>query len=289
MDVGHRDSITGRTTTGHEWNGIEELNTPIPKVVLFFLALGALFCVGYWLLMPAWPLGSTYTKGLLGNDQRRIVDQQVATAKAGRAAWLDQIAGMDFAAVKADPQLIQDVTKAGHALFADNCAVCHGVKGTGGPGFPDLTAKAWLWGGEPEKIAETIGIGINAANDDTRVSQMMAFGRDGILDRQQIIDVVAYVRSLSMPDAGSPESIKAGQEVFAANCVSCHGEDAKGLHDQGAPNLTDSHWIYGGTPSDVYSTVYSGRQGHMPNWNARLTPAEIKLLALYVDQMGQAK
>ncbi|MET3520623.1 MULTISPECIES: cytochrome-c oxidase, cbb3-type subunit III [Mesorhizobium] len=289
MDVGRRDPVTGRTTTGHEWNGIEELNTPVPKVVLFFLAIGALFCLGYWLLMPAWPLGSTYTKGLLGNDQRRIVDQEVATAKAQRAAWLDKIQALDFAAIKSDPVLMQDVTKAGHVLFSDNCAACHGIKATGGPGFPDLTAKSWLWGGEPEKIAETIGIGINSTNDDTRVSQMLAFGRDGILDRQKIADVVAYVRSLSMPDAGSAESIEAGREVFAGNCVACHGKDAKGMHEQGAPDLTDSHWIYGGTLQDVYSTVYSGRQGHMPNWNARLTPAEIKLLALYVGQLGQAK
>ncbi|MDX8436120.1 MULTISPECIES: cytochrome-c oxidase, cbb3-type subunit III [Mesorhizobium] len=289
MDVGRRDPVTGRTTTGHEWNGIEELNTPVPKVVLFFLAIGALFCLGYWLLMPAWPLGSTYTKGLLGNDQRRIVDQEVATAKAQRAAWLDKIQALDFAAIKSDPVLMQDVTKAGHVLFSDNCAACHGIKATGGPGFPDLTAKSWLWGGESEKIAETIGIGINSTNDDTRVSQMLAFGRDGILDRQKITDVVAYVRSLSMPDAGSAESIEAGREVFAGNCVACHGKDAKGMHEQGAPDLTDSHWIYGGTLQDVYSTVYSGRQGHMPNWNARLTPAEIKLLALYVGQLGQAK
>lgn len=289
MDVGRRDPVTGRTTTGHEWNGIEELNTPVPKVVLFFLAIGALFCLGYWLLMPAWPLGSTYTKGLLGNDQRRIVDQEVATAKAQRAAWLDKIQALDFAAIKSDPVLMQDVTKAGHVLFSDNCAACHGIKATGGPGFPDLTAKSWLWGGEPEKIAGTIGIGINSTNDDTRVSQMLAFGRDGILDRQKITDVVAYVRSLSMPDAGSAESIEAGREVFAGNCVACHGKDAKGMHEQGAPDLTDSHWIYGGTLQDVYSTVYSGRQGHMPNWNARLTPAEIKLLALYVGQLGQAK
>ncbi|TJW01959.1 MAG: cytochrome-c oxidase, cbb3-type subunit III [Mesorhizobium sp.] len=289
MDVGRRDPVTGRTTTGHEWNGIEELNTPVPKVVLFFLAIGALFCLGYWLLMPAWPLGSTYTKGLLGNDQRRIVDQEVATAKAQRAAWLDKIQALDFAAIKSDPVLMQDVTKAGHVLFSDNCAACHGIKATGGPGFPDLTAKSWLWGGESEKIAETIGIGINSTNDDTRVSQMLAFGRDGILDRQKITDVVAYVCSLSMPDAGSAESIEAGREVFAGNCVACHGKDAKGMHEQGAPDLTDSHWIYGGTLQDVYSTVYSGRQGHMPNWNARLTPAEIKLLALYVGQLGQAK
>ena len=184
---------------------------------------------------------------------------------------------------------MRDVTEAGHVLFSDNCAACHGVKATGGTGFPDLTAKSWLWGGEPEKIAETIGIGINSTNDDTRVSQMLAFGRDEILDRQKITDVVAYVRSLSMPDTGSAESIAAGREVFASNCVACHGKDAKGMHELGAPDLTDSHWIYGGSLEDVYTTVYSGRQGHMPNWNARLTPAEIKLLALYVDQLGQAR
>jgi cytochrome c oxidase cbb3-type subunit 3 len=289
VDVGRRDPITGRTTTGHEWNGIEELNTPVPKVVLFFLAAGALFCLGYWLMMPAWPLGSTYTKGLLGNDQRRIVEQQVAAARAERGAWLDRIAATDFAAIQSDPVLMQDVQKSGHVLFADNCAVCHGMNGTGGPGFPDLTANAWLWGGDPETLAETISVGINSTNGDTRISQMMAFGRDGILDRQKITDVVAYVLSLSMPNAGSPERIEAGNVVFDANCASCHGKDARGLKDQGAPDLTDNHWIYGGSQNDVYSTVYSGRQGHMPHWSARLSPAEIKLLALYVDQLGQGK
>ncbi len=179
MEVGERDPVTGRLTTGHEWNGIKELYTPVPRVVIFFLVVGTLFAVGYWILMPAWPLGRTYTKGLLGIDQRAIVERQVEEASAERAAWTQQIDTMDFAAIKADPALMEDVRDAGRTLFGDNCAVCHGMRGTGGKGFPDLTAGAWLWGGEPETVAETLRVGINSSHDETRVSQMMAFGRDG--------------------------------------------------------------------------------------------------------------
>ena len=288
MQVGERDPITGRSTTGHEWNGITELLTPVPRVVLFFLAIFSLFAVGYWLLMPAFPLGSTYTKGLLGNDQRKIVAEQLKAADAERAVWMDKISALDFAAIKADPELMRRVNEAGRTLFVDNCAACHGVSGTGGPGFPDLTAKTWLWGGEPETVAETIRVGINSSNADTRVSQMLAFGRDGVLNGTQIADVVAYVQSLSghaHSQAVSPKRIAAGKAVFTANCVSCHGEDAKGLRAQGAPNLADAIWINGGTAADIYSSVYSGRQGHMPHWADRLTPAQIKLLALYIGQL----
>jgi cytochrome c oxidase cbb3-type subunit III len=289
VEVGQRDPVTGRMTTGHEWNGIEELDTPVPRVVLFFLAAAALFAVVYWILMPAWPLGATYTKGLLGIDQRQVVAQQVEAAQAERAAWMDRVAKEDFATIAADKELMAHVNDMGRMLFADNCAACHGVKATGGKGFPNLTAKAWLWGGNPETIAETIRIGINSTNDDTRTSQMMAFGRDGVLDLKQIRDVVAYVRSLSAGgggEAGDAGEIKAGQEVFAANCVACHGEDAKGKVDVGAPNLTDANWIYGGDAESIYTTVYSGRQGHMPHWSGRLSPVEIKILALYVHSIG---
>ena len=186
MEVGERDPVTGRLTTGHEWNGIKELYTPVPRVVIFFLVVGALFAVGYWILMPAWPLGRTYTKGLLGIDQRAIVERQVEEASAERAAWTQQIDTMDFAAIKADPALMEDVRDAGRTLFGDNCAVCHGTRGTGGKGFPDLTAGAWLWGGDPETVAETLRVGINSSHDETRVSQMMALGRDATHNLAQI-------------------------------------------------------------------------------------------------------
>lgn len=288
MELGKRDPITGRETTGHEWNGIEELDTPVPRVVLFFLTVTTLFAIGYWIAMPAWPLWSTYTKGILGVDQREIVARQVAEARQERAPWVDKIAAMDFAAIQADPDLMGRVQLAGRTLFEDNCAACHGVKASGGPGFPNLSAKSWLWGGTPDKIAETIRIGINSTNDDTRISQMTAFGRDGVLNATQIGNVVAYVRSLSGAegdDAAEATAIAAGKEVFAANCVSCHGEDAKGKQDMGAPDLTDKYWIYGGSLDTVFTSVYSGRQGHMPHWGTRLSDVDIKILALYVEAL----
>jgi cytochrome c oxidase cbb3-type subunit 3 len=291
VDIGKRDPITGRSTTGHEWNGIEELETPVPRVVLFFLAITILFAIGYWIAMPAWPLGTTYTKGVLGIDQRDIVMKQIEAAQLARGPWMDKIGSADFAALKDDPAIMQHVRESGHRLFTDNCAVCHGVTATGGPGFPNLRAKAWLWGGTPETLAQTIAVGINSANDDTRASQMLGFGSTGTLDPKQVGQVAAYVHSLSgesAAEAEETETLKTGHEIFVANCVSCHGEDAKGKQDVGAPNLTDSSWIYGGDLNSIYRTIYAGRQGHMPHWKNRLSPAEIKLLALYVDGLGTA-
>lgn len=288
MDVGKHDPVTGRITTGHEWNGIEELETPIPKVVLAFLAATFVFALICWILYPTWPLGHTYTKGITGFDQRNLVTEQVAKADAWRSeAWAGKVEEASYADIEADPALAGPAGQAGRTLFNDNCAACHGVGGTGGPGYPDLAAKAWLWGGEPETIEETIRVGINSTNDDTRTSQMMAFGRDAILDRTQVRDVVAYVRSLSgaLPAEGNAERIEAGKQVFADNCVACHGEDARGNHDVGAPNLTDDSWIYGGDEQSVYTSVFSGRQGHMPHWGDRLSPLQIKLLALYVHTL----
>ena len=283
------DPATGRSTTGHEWNGIEELETPIPRVVLFFLAATTLIAIGYWILMPAWPIGVTYTKGLLGIDQRTIVTKQVEDAAAARAPWTDRIDEARLDEIAADPDLMQRVREAGRTLFIDNCAACHGTQGTGGPGFPNLAAKAWLWGGEPETIHETIRVGINASHAETRVSQMMAFGRDGTLEREQVRAVAAYVRSLSdLPMSADHKAlIETGKDIFSVNCTACHGEDATGITDMGAPNLTDETWIYGSDPQTVFATIYSGRQGLMPNWEGRLSPVNMKLLALYVGTLGK--
>lgn len=292
MALEKRDPVTGRMTTGHEWNGIEELETPIPRVVIFFLVVTTLFSIGYWIFMPAWPLGWTYTKGLLGINQRVALEEQVEAAKAGRAAWMDQIQQMDYADIQADPALMDVVRETGATLFGDNCSVCHGTRGTGGKGFPDLTANAWLWGGDPETIAETIRVGINSTHAETRTSQMLAFGRDGMLDRTQIDDVIAYVESIgTMPDQvrAAPEAVARGSEIFAENCASCHGDKAKGMTDLGAPDLTDAHWIYGGDLQALHSTVYSGRQGHMPSWESRLSDGDRKILTLYVLDLATSK
>jgi cytochrome c oxidase cbb3-type subunit III len=290
MEVGERDPVTGQLTTGHEWNGIKELYTPVPRVVIFFLVATTLFAVVYWVLMPAWPLGTTYTKGLLGIDQKSSVERQVEEAAAERSAWAQKLDSMDFAAIQSDPAMMKIVREGGSTLFGDNCAACHGPAAQGGPGFPSLAAKAWLWGGDPETIAETLRVGINSTSEETRVSQMLAFGRDGILDRKQVADVVAYVRSLGGSSDGvqaSPESTAAGREVFAANCVACHGEDAKGNRDLGAPDLTDATWIYGGDVQSIQTSIYAGRQGHMPHWEQRLSATDRKILALYVLSLSE--
>jgi len=286
MALEKHDPVTGRVTTGHEWNGIEELETPIPRVVFYFLFAAALFALGYWILMPAWPLGVTYTKGLLGFDQRQVVTQQVETAAAARANWADQIMALDYEEISADPALMQIVNETGHTLFGDNCAVCHGVQAMGGPGFPNLRADAWLWGGNPEEIHETIRVGINSDHEETRISQMMAFGRDAVLERGEVLAVASYVRSLSQPPAPADAArIEEGRELFADNCSSCHGEDASGVPELGAPNLADDIWLYGSDAQSVFTTIYSGRQGHMPHWDQRLKPLDLKLLTLYVSNL----
>ena len=159
-----RDGLSGYLTTGHEWNGIKELNTPVPRPVYVFLALAFLFSVGYWILMPAWPLGVTYTKGLLGIDQRTTVSESLAQAALERGAWSKRIEAESFKEIQADPRLMENVRQTGRALFGDNCAACHGSNAQGGKGFPNLTTASWLWGGDPESIAETIRVGINSAH-----------------------------------------------------------------------------------------------------------------------------
>lgn len=292
MAVEEFDPASGHVTTGHEWNGIKELDTPVPRGVSIFLVITHLFAVVWWLVMPTWPLGTTYTKGFLGTDQRKIVEENLVQANATRAPWVSAIEKLSFEETRANPQLMKIVRRTGHQLFGDNCAACHGSDGRGGANYPDLTDHEWIWGGGPEKIAETLRIGVNSRHAESRVSQMPAFGRDEMLDPTQVRSVATYVHSLSNPADSTPQSIQtieAGREVFLTNCAACHGEDAKGNADMGAPDLTDRYWMYGGELEKIVTSIHSGRQGHMPTWDERLTPAEIKILALYVHSLGVEK
>lgn len=286
-----RDPHTGYLTTGHEWNGIKELNSPVPKAIWIFIAVTHIFALVYWVLMPTWPLLTTYTKGLLGSDDRAAVHASVREAGAERALWTQRVDAEDYQTVLADPALMQKVRDTGRTLFGDNCAACHGRDARGTPRFPDLTTEHWLWGGTAEAVAETIRVGINSPHPESRVSQMLAFGRDGMLQRGDIDNVVAYIRSLSgKPPADiKPERVKAGAEVFAANCASCHGEDAKGNIEVGAPNLTSTRWIYGNDPETLYTTVWGGRRGFMPSWEGRLSALDRKLLVLYLLDLRKSR
>jgi cytochrome c oxidase cbb3-type subunit 3 len=289
MAVEEIDPVSGRATTGHEWNGIKELDTPVPRGVLIFLIVTHIFAVLWWFLMPTWPLGSTYTRGLLDTDQHKIIAEKMAEANAARAPWVDAIDAKSYDEILADPQLMKVIKETGHRLFGDNCAACHGREGLGGKNYPDLADHDWIWGGSLETIAQTIKVGVNSANPDSRVSQMPAFGRDEMLDATQLRDVALYVHSLSNPADATPDNaamIDAGGKVFQTTCAACHGENAKGNAEVGAPNLTDKYWIYGGDLETIATTLYGGRQGHMPTWDKRLSPADIKILAIYVHSLG---
>ena len=284
-----RDPVTGRETTGHEWNGIKELDTPIPRGVLMFLIVTHVWAIFWWFMVPAWPLGVTYTKGLLGIDQQTTVEARVTDGQQQRSGWTTRLENEPYDTILADEALIRTVRDTGRQLFGDNCAACHGRDGRGRANYPDLTDDDWLWGGGPELIEQTMRVGINTAHPESRVSQMPAFGRDEMLDREQVRSVATYVYSLTHPDYSTPENldrINAGREVFVTTCAACHGENAQGDKEIGAPNLSDPYWVYGGDLDTIIASVHGGRQGHMPTWDERLTTAEMRTLAVYVHDLG---
>lgn len=273
-------------TTGHEWDGIQELNTPLPKWWLWTFYACIVWAVGYWILMPSWPLLHGYTKGLLGYSQRAKVDEQLADTRAARAQYRDKIASMELAAIVQDPDLLNFAMAGGEAAFGDNCAPCHGRGAQGAFGYPNLRDDSWLWGdGSLAAIQQTIAHGIRADDPETRMNQMPAFGKTGLLSEAQILDVGEYVLSLS-GKADDKAAAERGAKIFADNCVACHGPDGKGNAQLGAPNLTDSLWLYAGDKLTVMEDIRGGRGGVMPAWVHRLDPETVKELAIYVHSLG---
>lgn len=282
------DDLSGVETTGHEWDGIKELNNPLPRwwlIVFYACILGAVI---YWVLFPAWPSlpgSNTYTKGTLGFSDRVNVARDMKTLSASRDALSAKLAAADPKTIEVNPELMQFALAKGEAAFKDNCATCHGTGGAGSKGYPNLADDVWLWGGSLDDIKHTITVGIRSSHPDTRFSQMPSFGKDQILDRNQISDAAEYVLSLSAR-ATSKTGAARGAVIFAEQCASCHGAEAKGDRTVGAPNLADAEWLYGGTKADIMNTIHRGPAGVMPTWQGRLDPATIDALAVYVHARG---
>jgi cytochrome c oxidase cbb3-type subunit 3 len=278
-----RDDVTGTATTGHEWDGIKELDTPLPRWWLWTLYATIVWGIGYVIAYPAWPLISTTTQGLLGYSSRADLHMAVAEHADAQKIYTDAIAAIEMDALADDEDLAQFARAGGAAIFRTYCSQCHGSGATGAKGYPNLQDDDWLWGGTAEDIRQSIAHGIRFnADDDTRLSDMPAFGRDELLTKAEIAAVADHVLSLSGQTAANEE----GRALFADNCAACHGENGEGLAELGAPNLGDAIWLYGSGRDTVIATITNSRAGVMPAWAHRLTEAQIKQVALYVHDLG---
>lgn len=271
-------------TTGHEWDGIEEFNNPLPRWWLWTFYATIIWGIGYTIAYPAWPGISSATAGVMGWSTRANVATEISAAEAANADINARLAAVELSEISADPELSGYASSAGAAVFKTWCAQCHGSGAAGAKGYPNLLDNDWLWGGDIEAIHTTVKHGIrNEEDDDARYSEMPAFGE--MLEEEEIAAVTNYVMSLS----GTPQDasqVEAGQVVFADNCASCHGDEGLGDRDQGAPNLADAIWLYGGDYDTVFETVTYSRYGVMPPWTERLTEAEIRAVSAYVHQLG---
>lgn len=284
MSEKHIDEISGVATTGHEWDGIRELDNPMPRWWLWTFYATIVWAAVYVVLYPAWPLVSTATTGMLGYTSRGAVRAELDAAAAAQQKFFDAIAEKDVAAILADNELRQFAIAAGSAAFKVNCVQCHGSGAEGSAGFPNLNDDEWLWGGSPEQIYHSISHGIRFGQDsDTRASEMPAFG--DMLDRTQIAEVSAYVASLS-GEVANAALVAPGAELFAQNCAACHGDEGKGDRELGAPDLTDAIWLYGSSEAAIAAQVRAPKHGVMPAWTARLGDTTVKELAVYVHSLG---
>lgn len=280
-----KDDVTGVETTGHEWDGIEELNNPMPRWWLWVFLVTIVWSIGYWVLMPAWPLVSDHTRGTLGYSQRARVAEDIAAARRAQQVYIERLAKSSPAEIEADADLRAFALAGGRSAYMVNCSQCHGSGAAGAKGYPNLNDDDWLWGGTLAAIEQSIRYGIRSGHASTRISEMPAFVRDGILQPAQAQDLADYVLSLG-GNATDKAATARGGKAFAENCVACHGETGRGNRELGAPNLADAIWLYGGDKAAIAESIGNSRRGVMPEWEGRLDALTIKQLTIYVHSLG---
>lgn len=275
------DDATGVETTGHEWDGIRELDNPLPRWWLWIWYATIAFSIGYWVLMPAWPGLHGYTKGLLNKSDRAEVGQELKALDKQRGEGAAMLRTASLEQIEKDPKLLAYAQQVGQSVFGDNCATCHGIGGTGSKGYANLRDDVWLWGGKLEDIQYTITHGVRTGAEGARMSQMPSFGRDEMLQPKQIDDLTEYVVNLSHRPADAAAVARAAP-LFEAQCSACHGPQGLGNQQLGAPNLTDADWLFGSDRASIRGQIYAGNGGVMPTWGGRLSPETIKALSVYI-------
>lgn len=283
-----KDLFEGKPTTGHEWDGIQELDTPLPKWWLYVLYACVAWAVVYFVLYPSWPGITGYYKGLLGWNSRVEVAEKIDEAKRGQSRYLDRIKTQSPGEMRRDADLLNFALAGGKAAFADNCAPCHGAGGAGRVGFPSLADDLWIWGGKLADIEKTIRFGIRSGHESARAGLMPNFGADGVLKGPQIDDVAEYILAFSGRSQDKPAAER-GAKVFAENCAACHGEKGAGNFELGAPPLNTRIFLYGGNKAELARQVTKPQHGVMPAWAGRLDDETIKMLTVYVHALGGGK
>jgi cytochrome c oxidase cbb3-type subunit 3 len=267
-------------TTGHEWDGITEYDNPDPFWLRLMFYCALFFALAYWLLYPSWP--SQRSQGVLGWSEYTELEKSLSEVRKKRNEYLVEFDKASFEEIMKDKKLLKFAITGGKSIFQNNCSPCHGTGGRGNPNYPNLTTGAWLWGGKIEDIYQTIKFGIRSEQEETRLSQMAAFGRDKILSQEDIKTLVDFVVNL-------PKGIitsDAANQLFQHNCASCHGVHGEGNREVGAPALNTAIRQYGHSPEQVYDVIQNGRQGVMPYWIHKLDDASIRQVAIYVHQLG---
>jgi cytochrome c oxidase cbb3-type subunit 3 len=277
-----KDTLSGQNTTGHEWDGVKELNTPLPTWWVYTFYACIAFAVVYCALYPSWPWLTGHTNGLLGYSSRAELRQELSAQAKERAGFVDRIRTASLADIARDPELFNFAMAGGRSAFQTNCMQCHGAGGGGSTGFPNLVDDDWIWGGSIDQIYATIEHGIRNGDDKSRQSMMPRFGADGLLTGAQVAAVTDYVLSLSGKAKATPE----GAKIYEEQCVACHRAGGKGDQELGAPNLSDGIWLYGGSRDAIYRSIFYARNGSMPAWSGRLDEATLKMLAVYVHALG---
>lgn len=279
------DDVSGVETTGHEWDGIKELNNPLPRWWLWTFYATIVFSIGYVIYYPAIPLLEGSTMGVSGVTNRSLLHDELARVEASKAGLVSRIDSTGLEDIRSDEELFRFAVAGGSSLYKVNCSQCHGSGAQGAPGYPNLNDDDWLWGGDLENIYLTIKHGVrNEDDDDARQSEMPAFG-DGVLEPAQIADVTQYVLQLSSQEHDATAA-KSGAAIYAENCAVCHGDDGKGGREFGAPNLADALSLYGNTASLIAAQIAKPKHGVMPAWGLKLTEAEVKQLTVYVHSLG---
>ncbi len=273
-------------TTGHEWDGIQELNNPLPRWWLWTFYVTVIWAIGYWIVMPAWPLISTYTEGMFGYTSRKALMAELKSAKAAQGKYLERIRKAPLETIRTDRELLEFALAGGRSAYAVNCSQCHGSGAAGSKGYPNLNDDSWLWGGKLKDIQTTITHGIRYERDDkSRQSEMPKFLDDEILKPNQIDDVAEYVLSLSKKSTDAKAAAR-GVKIYAEQCAACHGPKGEGKAELGSPRLNDSIWLFGGDKETIVATISHSRRGVMPAWNNVLSPETIKKLTVYVHSLG---